>query len=346
MSWMRPCGHTMGATGAGRIASIITAASLAVALVYALCASSFTGTVKGSSLSELLVSQDVNHSTYIDNSVFCWAVTLPFGNEPLLLETQWKKKTGIFSCDEYAIYSNQSNVIPNVENLVVEQDMTVQFGGENLVGAVRSAFNRRVIFKVWQQMMADGRWRDHLWTVKADPDTVIIMPVLKDLLAEYQSTAVAAPNGMFFTNCRFRLHGPIEVLSRRAVHTLLQGFERVRHTHLDPREDVAIYQALTKLHVQNVSQNRLLAEKNCMPREWYLCPPGYASYHPMKSSSNYSKCTTSASGPHKPFVADPRLPLQFSTPAPHGPEKVHLEKVWRSENEPWVQENAMRTGGW
>eukprot|EP00913_Durusdinium_trenchii_P016821 g15811.t1 len=41
-------------------------------------------------------------------SLYCWALMMPFGYEAGLLLEQKRQGVGIFECDEWAVYSNQS----------------------------------------------------------------------------------------------------------------------------------------------------------------------------------------------------------------------------------------------
>lgn len=229
-------------------------------------------------------------------SIFCWSLVMPVGYEPQLVQAQYAKRIGIFSCDEWAIYSDRPGLIPGIRNGIVKQDMACPYGGE-----FNTAMNRQVFFNVWHQMMKDGRWRHHTWTIKLDPDTVINLSVLRSVLGGlfHLTTNHSNHRGVFLNNCWKGLHGPIEVLSSNAVNVFHENFLYCNSTlrgELPGQEDVALELCLKKLHVYEYLETRLLAEANCQVSGWDTCIPGYASYHPWKEFNWYANCTLWAEG--------------------------------------------------
>jgi len=169
-------------------------------------------------------------------------------------------------------------------------------------GEFYTALNRDIFMVVWAKVFEEGTFQHYGWTCKVDPDSVFFPGRLRSLLAPL----VDGPNGVYINNCRFGLHGPLEVFSRKAVRKLSTGSTRcVEHFHKVCKgpcfwgEDMFIDQCLWKvLGVTRVDQFNMLLEDHCDP------PPGWdsctdqsrAAFHPFKSVESYSECLAKSSG--------------------------------------------------
>ena len=76
-----------------------------------------------------------------------------------------------------------------------------------------TALNTEIFFKVWDRVFQDKRYLFHEYVVKVDPDTVFLVDRLRVALAFHHDEE----GGVYFNNCKFGLHGPIEVFSQKAV---------------------------------------------------------------------------------------------------------------------------------
>merc|ERR1719433_578374 len=85
-------------------------------------------------------------------------------------------------------------------------DLYVEFGGK-----WHTAMNTDIFIRVWDAVIDLGIWKHHAWTVKADPDSVFFPARLRQMLVD-------EPAGLIYlNNCKYGLHGPIEVLSQQAL---------------------------------------------------------------------------------------------------------------------------------
>ncbi|CAK0905795.1 unnamed protein product [Prorocentrum cordatum] len=153
------------------------------------------------------------------NTLYCWALMIPGSMEPMLLAWEFENAQSFFRCDEYAVFSNQTlTVVPGLVSKTVASDLHCEKGGE-----FGTALNTEIFITVWTAVVADGRYKFHDWTVKADPDSVFFPSRLRTILAKYNEDVKSAPNGVYLNNCHRGMHGPIEVISKKAVQVWVEG---------------------------------------------------------------------------------------------------------------------------
>jgi len=229
-------------------------------------------------------------------SLFCFSLMLPQGYEKGLLQFQYGRGQSIFGCDEYAVYSNQEiQVTDGVVTKIVDSDLQCTMGGE-----FGTCLNTPVFLAVWKRILADNRPRLHDWTVKVDPDAVFLPARLNAVLVQHTET----PQGIYLNNCKFGLHGPLEVLSRNAVATWGSGMETcVAHFNnmcsgpCKWGEDMFIDQCMWKvLKLPRAFEPNLLTEEHCAPPAgWKSCSdPTVVAFHPFKGMEEHQQCMTSA----------------------------------------------------
>eukprot|EP00419_Tripos_fusus_P049303 CAMPEP_0172820236 /NCGR_PEP_ID=MMETSP1075-20121228/15128_1 /TAXON_ID=2916 /ORGANISM="Ceratium fusus, Strain PA161109" /LENGTH=278 /DNA_ID=CAMNT_0013660873 /DNA_START=74 /DNA_END=906 /DNA_ORIENTATION=- len=153
-------------------------------------------------------------------SLFCFALMMPRGPEVALLEAQHAVGAGIFSCEEWRVFSNVST--PGSHG----QFQTSSIGGALAVprgGRFRSLLNAAVFVRVWRSVFQEGCFRRHAWTAKVDPDTVFLPSRLRGLLHVHDSGFHSA---VYLLNAVSKLWGSIEVLSAAAVETFAAGMSQ------------------------------------------------------------------------------------------------------------------------
>jgi len=217
-------------------------------------------------------------------SLFCFSLMLPWGYEPGLLHSQFVANRSIFSCEEFAVYSNVSTNASGVMTRVIPINLHCKIGGQ-----YHTALNTPIFLAVWKKVVDDGTFRFHAWTVKADPDAVF-MPMRLRALVGSEDRAQEG-NGMILNNCKFGLHGPLEVVSRRALEVYAEGSDRCKHP---PQEDVYLQACMQTLGVREVDQFKLLAEDHCKSKDWDKCQSRHVAFHPFKTVSNYRRCLANA----------------------------------------------------
>lgn len=223
-------------------------------------------------------------------SLFCFALMLPYSYEQGLLVMQHKVRTSIFACDEYAVYSNMSiQLAPGVRTSIVDSNLVCKKGGE-----FKTALNLQIFIQVWKKVAIDGRYLFHGWTVKADPDSVFFPQRLRVAVQFHRDEY----DGLYLNNCKFGMHGPLEVLSQAAVRAWLTGVQRcVKHFFelcsgdCKWGEDMFLDQCLGKfLKVRRIDDANLLSEEHCESEDWQDCRNGRVSFHPFKDTAEYAAC--------------------------------------------------------
>jgi hypothetical protein len=223
---------------------------------------------------------------------------IPSSYELDLITMQYNANASIFGCDKHTVFSNMP--VPyahGVMSSVVETDLECEFGGK-----YKTALNAGIFQVVWRKVIADGTFRYYDWTVKVDPDSVFFPDRLRRHLKE--QFQVIPTNGVYLNNCKFGLHGPLEVLSRVAVlrwNAGMAGCEshfRRESCFGQPcpwGEDLSMDKCLWKvLKVQRVNDSALLNEMHCDSWDWKDCKSDAVAFHPFKTVAEYRQCLNTA----------------------------------------------------
>jgi len=227
-------------------------------------------------------------------SLFCFALMRPESYEQGLLVMQRERHVSIFACDEYAVYSSKEILLHRgVKTSVVNSDLKCKIGGE-----FQTALNNDIFLAVWDKVFKDARYKFHDWVVKADPDSVFFPQRLRVAVQFHPDTG----EGIYLNNCRFGLHGPLEVLSKNAVDKWAAGtqqcvdhFNQVCSGPCLWGEDMFMDQCMQKvLKVKRDDDWNLLSEPHCEATDWQDCKNGRVTFHPFKKMEDYEACLEAA----------------------------------------------------
>lgn len=233
-----------------------------------------------------------------DNSLWCYSLMTPNTGEQDLITWQFNNQASIFACDAYAVYSNQEiTVAPGLVTKLVESDLKCGYGGDS-----QSALNSWIFIAVWEKVCKDAEYRAYKWVVKVDPDCVFFPHRLVQIVPAF-------PDAQYFGNCRFGLHGPIEVFSMQAIDVLAAEYQAsfdgktpkrcVEEQHFGQwGEDMFIDQCLGKILglTNKPLEPRIVCENHCNCPDFYWCQKGSdrVSYHPFKTVGDYENCMANA----------------------------------------------------
>jgi hypothetical protein len=250
-------------------------------------------------------------------SMYCFVLIVPNSDEAELLKMQIEQHLSIFTCPEFGVFSNIS-VFLTTNRATGKPVFTTPIGGNLQVtkgGRWGTALNTDVFIRLWQTVSQNGRWRYHDWIVKVDADAVFLPDRLQRILRPVQQ---ARTKPIFFNNCKWGMHGPLEVLSQAGLYAYLtnvQQCEDIRHRAMewqdvhwnatmnrwigsdDKRsfgEDQYLRLCLHRLHVNQINNFRLLDEIACggKPAETQ-CAGNFVAYHPFKDKQSYAGCLVS-----------------------------------------------------
>jgi hypothetical protein len=224
-------------------------------------------------------------------SLYCLALTQPHGDELTLLQMQHAERVSLFACEEHAIFSNaEVKVGPGVQTNVIESDLKCEVGGD-----AGTALNAGIFIALWKKVIDSGRFRFHDWTVKIDADAVFFPDRLRGRLHE----VVDGGNGTYVNNCKYGLHGPIEVFSRSAIELYGENYMQCErkfwfaYSHWG--EDMYMDQCLEKvLGIERVDDFSLICEDHCDCPEYVDCTSGAVTFHPFKTVAVYRQCMLNA----------------------------------------------------
>lgn len=229
-------------------------------------------------------------------SLFCFVLMIPDSGELNLLYMQHQLHTGIFDCDASRVYSSRViEVAPGVTSVAVASDLKCEFH--------EIAWNTWVFVAVWKAVIDDRKWESHGWIAKADADAVFMPDRLRVVLRDHASAG-------WLNNCRYGLHGPLEVFANAAVQRLKQDYaggdrpmqciskypEAVSGT-AQWGEDMFMDACLSKVYgIQPEYDERLMCEDHCDCPDWYWCNnrSDRVIYHPFKEVDLYKQCLANA----------------------------------------------------
>jgi len=223
--------------------------------------------------------------------LYCVALMQPNSYETALLSMQKSLRVSIFACDEYMVYSNAAvEILPGLTTGVIESDLKCDMGGD-----AGTALNTGIFIAFWQKVIEDGRFRFNQWTVKVDPDAVFFPDRLRGLVQSIPD----GEKGVFLNNCKYGLHGPIEVFSHTALDYYGQRYEECQrkywfaHDHWG--EDMYIDQCMDKvLGIRRDDLFNLICEDHCDCPEYQACNNAAVVFHPFKTEGDYRQCMLSA----------------------------------------------------
>lgn len=227
-------------------------------------------------------------------TLYCLSLMLPWGNELSLIRTQLAKGVGIFACDDWSVISNESVVLSPGPPVLIRADvmpgsLSCTFGGE-----FHTALNSEIFYRVWTKVVQIGRYSNYDWTVKMDPDAVLLPSRLR------AHTAGRNPHAsMYLNNCFEGLHGPIEVMSLGGMKAFAGGLENCHHSleqeWMTYGEDVWLRRCFGLLGLARVDDYDVLREKACKPfKDPIPCTYSAVAFHPLKTPKAYFKCLSQA----------------------------------------------------
>jgi len=245
-------------------------------------------------------------------ALHCIVLFRAFTYEQELLELQYSRNAGVFSCDSYALYSNQLvEIKPGVVTRRVSSAMMAEMGGMFI-----TALNLGIFLALYRQVILDAEFMSASWIVKVDPDTVWSPQRLRPVLKEMSWGVMG--DGIYLNNCHDGLHGPIEIFSSSAFYALGENAKSCAD-HMDKEEctehcegvwsqtkvcngpctqwwgeDIWADQCLHRFtKAKRVLIKTVLQEAHCKPHipDWSSCDdPNTVAFHPFKSPEEFENC--------------------------------------------------------
>jgi hypothetical protein len=231
-------------------------------------------------------------------ALFCLSVMRVTGYEPGLMRAQLARGLGIFACDGFLVVANGNislGYLPGSKklgNITTSPIPTIPVGRSQ----DGTAANTLLFMKVWDAVLRDGRFRNYDWTIKADPDAVVLSDRLRLHLAPHNGEKV------YFVNCNAypsspnfpMMYGSLEVFSRLAMLAYSTGSGRCG-SELPWKawgEDYFMTHCLDMLGVGRVGDFTLIGDNVCAGAD---CAHGWtAAFHPFKTVESWTNCLNTA----------------------------------------------------
>jgi len=250
-------------------------------------------TVVGGSQGTHMLKPASSSNSSAGTSLFCFIVVtatgvvadgVEVGYEQELLDMMRIKNLSVFGCDASRVYE----------------------GAKAKRGDWKSVMNVDIFIAVWQKIQADGMYKQHDWTVKADADAVFLPDRLKMHLVSLRPPANTA---VYLHNINFKFHfmGALEVLSSKAVDVFLENSaDCVKYIGNIGGEDFFTMQCLDSMGVGHMTDYSLLADKYSTGPGWNMfdvdpcTDQGIVALHPYKAVNSWLGCYKVAIGAQMP----------------------------------------------
>jgi hypothetical protein len=247
-----------------------------------------------------MIGQRTGAASWQSPSLFCFSIIRPTGYEPEIMKAQLAKKAGIFACDEYAILSSGYVTI-----------------GEDFFGPIKSlhfetavvgiskdgtAANTELFMNAWDAVNKDGRAWNHDWTLKVDPDAVLLPDRLRSHLIQHQGANV------YVVNCDKpmmtpMMFGSVEIFSFKAIQSFFNGFQNCKQglPWQSWGEDYFMGNCLNSLGTVGLWDFSIVQDGVC--KGVWCKAPGAAAFHPFKTVEGWMQCWAEATGAPAPAPA-------------------------------------------
>jgi hypothetical protein len=254
-------------------------------------------------------------------SLFCFAVSRTTGYETDLMNLQATRRVGIFACDAHAVLSTDP--------------LTLQDGTESLhfapapVGQSKdgTSGNTKLFINAWSAIAQQGLGREQDFTVKVDPDAVLLPDRLRQHLRPARGYMVYVRNcNKFPDSPNFpMMFGAIEILSRSALAAYFNGMARCESKLLWQSwgEDLYLGRCLIYLGVRTGDDFKVMVDGLCDKGSYGHTPVQIscvnnvaAAFHPVKTAAKWDACwkqATAATGP------EALVPMSLSSGNPWTP---------------------------
>lgn len=223
-------------------------------------------------------------------SLFGFSVFQPKGYEPGLMKEQLKKRQGIFSCDEFAVicdteYSLGQGPYGEVKALVIEHE-TVGISKDN------TAANTLIFIHAWQAIYDDYRFSHHDWTLKVDPDALIVPSRLRTHLEPHTGKQVYVKNCNKYPGSPQwpMMFGSLEAIAQGAIWTYMLHSHKCKN-ELEWQawgEDLFLAECLDLLGCESIHDYEIISDKVCMGVD--CTDKRAAAFHAFKGTEEWFEC--------------------------------------------------------
>jgi len=234
-----------------------------------------------------------------DPSLFCWSVSRNWGYEADVMRAQLTAGAGIFSCDGFAVVSETEWDIGWGPGERIGEVSTLIFEGAHVgVSKDGTAGNTGLFVKAWDAILLRTFALEFDWTIKVDPDAVVLANRLRDHLRDKTNSNV------FVRNCNARpnspdfpmMFGSLEAVSRGGLQIYKDSGHRCMKdlNWASWGEDFFLSKCLPHLGVGPADDFSIVRDGVCTTVD--CNDASSAAFHPFKSSDDWMNCWRAATG--------------------------------------------------
>lgn len=225
--------------------------------------------------------------------LYCFSVMTTY-EIPLIAE-QFKRKIGIFECNDHNVIS----VIPMSIGLdecgkpyyTWLNDVKIStLGNVNAGQATSSYLNTATFILAWDTLIAGGKVTRNDWIIKVDPDCVFFPNRLREHLRPHTGSPVMVKNCALYGG---RLFGAVEAFSVQAINIYTDARDQCKASPWQGwGEDLYIENCLLHHGATSVDDYMQVGDSRC---NGVACSDAsVAAYHPFKDVDGWIQCWESS----------------------------------------------------
>jgi len=237
-------------------------------------------------------------------SLFCFALMQPEGVEVALMMSQFAKRAGVFGCNDQVVFCHGGNVTLGSEDkgwfkTKPLAKVAMKKGNVAIPGQMTNSWlNVKLFTKVFDAMIADGRFWMYDWVVKVDPDAVFFPDRLRKHVEPF--TSHKGPGALYVRNCGvnpwIHLMGAIEVFSKPAMQKYFDEKWKCESQLAwgGWGEDYYMEHCMNHLGIKYVNDYKMLGQAGC---EYAPCENTWrVAFHPFKTVDAWWQCWEKSAG--------------------------------------------------
>lgn len=235
-----------------------------------------------------------------DPALYCWSLFQTTTYEMDIIKFQLNSGYGIFQCDEYSLLSTDevTDLGKDVEGKTVK---TLKVDPAVITTSVDgTAGNAQLFVNTWNVVVQAGHWNNHAWTVKVDPDAVLIADRLRLHLAGHHLENVYVVNcNKFPSSPNFpMMYGSVEIYSWKAIQTYANHMNlcMADMASMLPLwgEDYFMTHCLDHIGVGRISDFTSVGDNVCTGANCF--DAWVSAFHPYKDVASWKQCWNEAHG--------------------------------------------------
>jgi len=204
---------------------------------------------------------------------------------------------GIWECDKFAIFCTEKLSVGEGKKAIE----TITFEPAEVVQSKdATAGNAELFMHVWESVRDSGLYKETDWTIKVDPDAVLLPSRLRQHLDKF-----TGQKG-YIVNCAKpympegpMMFGALEAISRLALDMYVWKMDDCKNglPWQQWGEDLFMGKCLEKIGVSRINDWQIYSDGVC--RGVDCGDPDAAAFHPMKDVDSWMRCLEQTKNPHE-----------------------------------------------